>query len=137
MPNGRREAQVGEATAEQPAQPDARVSGRQQHDDDHDNAALEEQIRLTKEIEDRRHKADEERKKLEMERLAAELEQKRAMERANLEKEEKERMVCVFVFRELCSSLSLSTPTKPLYVINESPSSSRVLFLERKLREFS
>lgn len=54
--------------------------------------ALEDQIRLTKDLEERRHKADEERKKLEMERVAAELEQKRALERANLEKEEKERM---------------------------------------------
>ena len=32
MLNGRREAQVGETTAEPPAQPDARVGGSQQHD---------------------------------------------------------------------------------------------------------
>jgi len=54
--------------------------------------ALEDQIRMTKELEERRYRADEERKKLEMERVAAEMEQKRALERANLEKEEKERM---------------------------------------------
>lgn len=57
------------------------------------NAALEDQMQKTKELEERRHRADEERKKLEMERVAAELEQKRAMERAAMEKEEKERMV--------------------------------------------
>lgn len=55
-------------------------------------------MRLTKELEERRHRADEERKKLEMERVAAELEQKRALEKAHLEKEEKERMVSLFHF---------------------------------------
>lgn len=49
----------------------------------------------TRELEERRHRAEEERKKLEMERIAAELEQKRAMEKVNIEKEEKERMVII------------------------------------------
>ena len=61
-----------------------------------DKIALEDQMRLTKDLEERRHRADEERKKLEMERVAAELEQKRAMERANIEKEERERMVSFY-----------------------------------------
>lgn len=77
-------------------------------------------MRLTKELEERRHKAEEERKKLEMERVAAELEQKRAMDRANLEKEEKERMVipCLFIMNS-CTYLTFhailyvnSTPLK-------------------------
>jgi hypothetical protein len=53
---------------------------------------------LTKELEERRQKADEERKRLEIERIGAEEEQKRAMERANIEKEEKERMVYTMYF---------------------------------------
>ena len=57
--------------------------------------ALEEQSKITKELEERRARTEEERKKLEGERIAAEQEQRRAMERANLEKEEKERMVSV------------------------------------------
>jgi len=54
--------------------------------------ALEEQTRLTRDLEERRYKAEEERKKLELERIEAEKEQKRALERANMEKEEKQRM---------------------------------------------
>jgi hypothetical protein len=50
---------------------------------------------LTKELEERRHKADEERKRLELERIAAEKEQKKALERVHIEKEEKERMVII------------------------------------------
>jgi len=57
--------------------------------------ALEEQTRLTRDLEERRHKAEEERKKLELERIEAEKEQKRALERANMEKEEKHRMVII------------------------------------------
>jgi hypothetical protein len=60
------------------------------------STALEEQMRLTRELEERRFRAEEERKRLEQERIAAEQEQRRALERANLEKEEKERMVCIF-----------------------------------------
>ena len=55
--------------------------------------ALEEQTKLTKDLEERRHKAEKERKRLEQERIIAEQEQKRAMERPNIEKEEKQRMV--------------------------------------------
>lgn len=55
--------------------------------------ALEEQTKLTKDLEDRRHTAEEERKKLEQERILAEEEQKRALERAHIEIEEKQKMV--------------------------------------------
>lgn len=54
--------------------------------------ALEDQQRLTKDLEERRHRAEEERKRLELERHAAEEEQRRALERANIEKEAKEKM---------------------------------------------
>jgi len=54
--------------------------------------ALEDQMRLTRDLEERRHRAEEERKRLEIERIEAEHEQKRALERANAEKEERERM---------------------------------------------
>lgn len=57
--------------------------------------ALEEQTKLTRELEERRQTAEEERKKLEAERRAAEEEQKRAMERAQIEIEEKQKMVSV------------------------------------------
>ena len=59
--------------------------------------ALEKQQNLTRELEDRRQRADEERRRLEIERIAAEEEQRRAMERANIEKEERERMVCLIL----------------------------------------
>lgn len=59
----------------------------------HARDALEEQTRLTKDLEERRQNAEEERKKLEQERLAAEEEQKRAMERAQIEIEEKQKMM--------------------------------------------
>lgn len=62
------------------------------------NLALEEQQRLTRELEDRRHRAEEDRKRLEEERRSAEEEQRRALERANIEKEAKERMVCKCIF---------------------------------------
>ena len=52
--------------------------------------ALEEQQRVTKEIEEKRQRAEEERKKLEKERLEAE---KRASQIANMAKDEKDRMV--------------------------------------------
>jgi len=55
--------------------------------------ALEEQTKLTKDLEDRRHTAEEERKKLEQERILAEEEQKRALERAHIEIEEKQKMM--------------------------------------------
>lgn len=55
--------------------------------------ALEEQTKLTRELEERRQAADDERKRLEAERRAAEDEQKRAMERAQIEIEEKQKMV--------------------------------------------
>lgn len=55
--------------------------------------ALEEQTKLTRELEERRQAADDERKKLEAERRAAEDEQKRAMERAQIEIEEKQKMM--------------------------------------------
>ena len=57
------------------------------------NTALEDQQRITRELEERRFRAEEERKRLELERIAAEQEQRRALERANMEKEEKQRMV--------------------------------------------
>ena len=49
---------------------------------------------MTKDLEERRHRAEEDRKRLEQERIAAEEEQRRALERANYEKEAKEKMVC-------------------------------------------
>lgn len=55
--------------------------------------ALEEQTKLTKDLEDRRQTAEEERKKLEQERILAEEEQKRALERAQVEIEEKQKMM--------------------------------------------
>lgn len=55
--------------------------------------ALEEQTKLTRELEERRQIAEDERKKLEAERRAAEEEQKRAMERAQIEIEEKQKMM--------------------------------------------
>lgn len=55
--------------------------------------ALEEQTKLTRELEERRQAADDERKRLEAERRAAEDEQKRAMERAQIEIEEKQKMM--------------------------------------------
>lgn len=55
--------------------------------------ALEEQTKLTKDLEERRQNAEEERKRLETERMAAEEEQKRAMERAQIEIEEKQKMM--------------------------------------------
>jgi hypothetical protein len=58
-------------------------------------SALEAQQQLTRELEERRQRAEEERKRLELERMAAEEEQRRAMERAHIEKEERERMVSV------------------------------------------
>ncbi len=57
------------------------------------NKALEEQTKLTRELEERRQVAEEERKKLELERITAEEEQKRALERAQIEIEEKQKMV--------------------------------------------
>ena len=60
--------------------------------------ALEDQQRLTKDLEERRHRAEEDRKRLEHERHAAEEEQRRALERANIEKEAKEKMVKLFCF---------------------------------------
>jgi len=56
-------------------------------------SALEAQQQLTRELEERRQRAEEERKRLELERMAAEEEQRRAMERAHIEKEERERML--------------------------------------------
>jgi hypothetical protein len=55
-----------------------------------DYLALEEQQRVTKEIEEKRQRAEEERKKLERERVEAE---KRASQIANSAKDEKDRMV--------------------------------------------
>jgi len=55
--------------------------------------ALEEQMHMTKELEERRSRAEEERKRLEKERIEAE---KRASEIADLAKDEKDRMVCCF-----------------------------------------
>ena len=62
------------------------------------NTALEDQQRITRDLEERRYRAEEERKRLELERVAAEQEQRRALERANMEKEEKQRMVSQFFF---------------------------------------
>jgi len=56
---------------------------------------LEEQTKLTRELEERRQVAEEERKKLELERITAEEEQKRALERAQIEIEEKQKMVTI------------------------------------------
>jgi len=55
--------------------------------------ALEEQTKLTKDLEERRQNAEDERMKLERERLEAEDEQKRALERAQIEIEEKQKMM--------------------------------------------
>lgn len=58
--------------------------------------ALEEQMQMTKELEERRSRAEEERKRLEKERIEAE---KRASEIADLAKDEKDRMVSpIFLF---------------------------------------
>jgi hypothetical protein len=57
--------------------------------------ALEEQMHMTKELEERRSRAEEERKRLEKERIEAE---KRASEIADLAKDEKDRMVSLFKY---------------------------------------
>jgi radixin len=67
--------------------------GRLEEEANKARGALEVQQQLTRDLEDRRQRAEEDRKRLEIERLQAEEEQRRALERANLEKEEKERMV--------------------------------------------
>lgn len=58
-----------------------------------DFLALEDQTRMTKDVDDQRREAEEEQLRLQQERIDADREHERRMERVNYERQEKEKLV--------------------------------------------